>query len=162
MENNITLASFLEHHEVPFRQPDLHPMNIIDLDIGPRQRTMKHTFSIPNLIKEHSQGHTYTSRIDPSIREEFDFTAGISNYLLMTEQEAQTDWHQDFTGISVLFIFVEGKERILHREANPESQTVFWRMSKECMEKVCKKENSVTSFQVLLKIVIFSLLLRCN
>ena len=66
---------------------------------------MKHTFSNPNLINEYSLGHTYTSRMDPSIREEFDFTAGISNYLLMTEQEAQTDWHQDFTGTSVFFVF---------------------------------------------------------
>ena len=105
VENNITLASFLEHHEDPFHQPDLHPMNIIDLGIGPHQRTMKHTFSIPNLIKEYSLGHTYTSRMDPSIREEFDFTVGISKYLLLTEQEAQTDWHQEFTGTSVFLIF---------------------------------------------------------
>ena len=85
VENNITLASFLQHQEDPFRQPDLYPMNIIDLDIGPHQRTMKHTFSIPNLIKEYSLGHTYTSRMDPSIREEFDLTAGISNYFLMIQ-----------------------------------------------------------------------------
>ena len=89
VENNITLASFwsfMKTHSAS--QPDLHPTNIIDLDIGPHQRTMKRTFSIPNLTKEYSLGHTHTSRIDPSIREEFDFTAGISNYLLMTEQEA--------------------------------------------------------------------------
>ena len=54
LENNMTLASFLEHHADPFREQDLHPMNIIDLDIGPHQRTMKHTFSIPSLIKEYS------------------------------------------------------------------------------------------------------------
>ena len=63
--------------------------------------------------------------MNPSIREEFDFTAGISNYLLMTEQEAQTDWHQDFTGTSVFLLFVEGKERIFHRRANPESPTAL-------------------------------------
>ena len=77
LENNMTLASFLEHHEDPFREQDLHRMNIIDPDIGPHQRTMKHTFSIPNLIKDFSLGHTYTSRMDPSIREEFDFTADV-------------------------------------------------------------------------------------
>ena len=121
----MTLASVLEHHEDPFRQQDFHPMNIIDLVIRPHQRTMKHTISIPNLIKEHSLGHTYTSRMDPSILEEFDFTGGISNYLLMTEQEAHTDWHQDFTGTSVFFLFVEGNERTFHRRANPESPTAF-------------------------------------
>ena len=51
VENNINLASFLEHHEDPFRQPDLHPMNIIDLDICPHRRPMKHTFLIPNSEK---------------------------------------------------------------------------------------------------------------
>ena len=44
----------------------------------------------------------------------------------MTEQEAQTDWHQEFTGTSGLFsLFVEGKERIFHRRANPECPTAF-------------------------------------
>ena len=53
--------------------------------------------------------------MDPSIREKFDFTAGISNYPLMTEQEAQTDWHQDFTGTSVFFYFLlkERKEFLI-------------------------------------------------
>ena len=82
VENNMTLVSFLEHHEDPFREQDLHPMNIIDLDIGPHQRAMKHTFSIPNSIKDFSLGHTYNSRKDLSIREEFDFTAGISNFII--------------------------------------------------------------------------------
>ena len=63
--------------------------------------------------------------MDLSIREEFDFTAGISNYLLMTEQEAQTDWHQDFTGISVFLLFVEWKERVFRGRAKPESPTLF-------------------------------------
>ena len=65
-------------------------MIIIDLDIGTHQRTMKHTFSIPNLIKEYSLSDNYTSRMHHSIGEECDFTAGINSYVLMTEQEAQT------------------------------------------------------------------------
>ena len=52
VENKMTLASFLQRLEDPLRQPDFHTMNIIDLDIGPHQRTMKQTFSIPHLIKE--------------------------------------------------------------------------------------------------------------
>ena len=121
VENNMNL----EHHVDSFRQPDFHPLNIIDLDIGPHQVIMKHTFSSPNLMKEFSLSHTYTSTMDPSILEEFDFTARISIYLLMIELEAQTDWHQDFTGTSVFLQFVEGKERIFHRRANPEIPTAF-------------------------------------
>ena len=62
-ENNMTSACFLEHHENPFREPDVHPMNFIDLEIGPHRTTMKHTFSIPNLIEEYFLGHTYTQYI---------------------------------------------------------------------------------------------------
>ena len=49
----------------------------------------------------------------------------------MTEQEAQTDWHQDFTGTSGFLLFVEGKEGIFHRRANREIQQHFdeWRAS---------------------------------
>ena len=56
VENNMTLASFLEHHEDPFREQDLHPMNIVDLDIGPHQRTMKHTFFYSKLDKRTFSG----------------------------------------------------------------------------------------------------------
>ena len=125
VENNMTLASFLQHHEDPFREEDLHPMNIIDLDIGPHQRTIKHTFSIPNLIKDFSLGLTHTLRMDPSIREEFDFTAGISNYLLMTETGSTDGLASGFHRNFCFLLFVDGKERIFHRRANPESPTAF-------------------------------------
>ena len=159
VENNMTLASFSEHHEDPFREQDLHPMNIIDLDIGRHQRTMKHTFSIPNLIKDYSLGHTCTSRMDPSIREEFDFTAGISNYLLMTEQEAQTDWHRDFTGTSVFYFLLKGRKEFLIVEPTQKVQQRFdeWRES-ERKRFVKRKTQFLLQFK--LKIAIFFLIVK--
>ena len=67
--------------------------------------------------------------MDPSIREEFDFTAGISNYLLMTEQEAQTDWCQDFTGTSVFYFVVKGRKQFFIVEPTQKAQQRFdeWR-----------------------------------
>ena len=118
-------------NEHPFRQPDIHPMNIIDLDIGPHKKTMKHKFSIPNLIEEYSLGHIYTSRLHHSIRDEFDFTAGISDYLLMSEEEAQTDWHQDFTGTSAFYFLLNGRKEFFLVEPTEKTQERFdeWRES---------------------------------
>ena len=154
VENNVTLASFLEHHEDPFREQDLHPMNIIDLDIGPHQRTMKHTFSIPSLIKDYSLFHTYTSRMVPSIREEFDVTAGISNYLSMAEQEAQTNWHQDSTGTSVFYFLLKGRKDIFIVEPTQKAQQRFdeWRES-EWKWFVKRKTQFLLQFRLI--IVIF-------
>ena len=44
VEDSMTLDSFLDEHEHQFRQPYFHPMNIIDLDIGPHKKTMKQIF----------------------------------------------------------------------------------------------------------------------
>ena len=122
VEGGLTLDSFLEQHEYPFRQPDVHKLNIIDLDIDSHQKTLKHKFLLPNLKEECSLGQIYTSRLHHSIRDGFDFTAGIIDYLLMTEQEAQTDWHhRNFC----FLLFVEGKEGIFIRRANRENPTAF-------------------------------------
>ena len=69
--------------------------------------------------------------MDPSTREEFDFTAGISSYLLMTEQEAQTDWHQDLTGTSVFYFLLKGRKEFLIVEPTQKAQQCFdqWRKS---------------------------------
>ena len=91
-----------------------------------------------------------------SIRDEFDFTAGISGYLLMTEQEAQTDWHQNFTGTSVFYFLLKTGKEFFFVEPTKKAQ----QRSDECMEKVCEIENSVTSFQPILKSVIFFRIVR--
>ena len=135
-------------------------MNIIDLDIGPHQKTIKHTFSIPNLMEEYSLGHTYASRMDPSIREEFDFTAGIKNYLLMTEEEVQTDWHQDFTGTSVFYFWLKGRKEFYIVEPTQKAQQCFDEWRKSVWKSFAKIENSFTSFQFIIKIVIFFLIVK--
>ena len=131
VEDSLTLDSFLEQHEYQFRQPDIHPMNIVDLEIGPHKKTMKHTFSIPNMIEEYSLGHICTSRLHHSIRDEFDVTAGISDYLLMTEQEAQTDWHQDFTRTSAFCFSLKGRKEYFLVELTMKTHQRFdeWRES---------------------------------
>ena len=86
---------------------------------------MKHTVSIPNLIEEHYLGQICTSRMRHSIREKFDFTAGISDYLLMTEQEGQTDWHQVFTETSANYFLLKGRNGFFFVEPDNKAQQRF-------------------------------------
>ena len=63
--------------------------------------------------------------MDASNREKFDFTAGISKNLLMTEQEAQTDWHEDFTGTPVLYFLLKGRKEFFIVEPTQKTQQRF-------------------------------------
>ena len=55
----------------------------------------------------------------------FDFTSGISDYLLMSEAGAQTNWHQDFTGTSVFYNLAKGQKHFFVVEPNEENQKLF-------------------------------------
>ena len=83
------------------------------------------------MIEEYSLGQIYTSRLHHSIRDEFDFTAGISDYLLMSEEEAQTDWHQDFTETSAFYFLLNGRKKFFLVEPTEKAQERFdeWRES---------------------------------
>ena len=72
----------------------------------------------------------------------------------MTEKEAETDWHQDFTGTSAFYFFLKQSKDFCLVEPTEKAQQHFdeWR---EYMEKVCKNETPVTSFQPILKSVVF-------
>ena len=109
---------------------------------------MKHTFSIPNLIEEYPPRHTYTSRMDSSIREEFDFTADISNYLLMTEQEAQTDWHQYFTGSSVFYFMLKGRKYIYTVDPTQKAQQCFDEWRKSAGKRFVKRKTQLLHFSL--------------
>ena len=105
---------------------------------------------------KYSLGHTYTSRMDPSIREEFDFTAGISNYLLMTEQEAQTNGHQDFTGTSVFYFLLKGRKEFFIVEPT-QQRFDEWRESE--WKKFVKRKTHIL-LQFTLKILIYFLIVK--
>ena len=97
--------------------------------------------------------------MNPSIREEL-FTAGISNYLLMTEHEAKTDWHQDFTGTSVFFLlFLMGRKEFFIVEPTQKAQQRFdeWRKS-EWKRFVKRKTQFLLQFRLI--IVIFFLIVK--
>ena len=86
--------------------------------------------------------------MDPSIREEFDFTAGISNYLLMTEGEAQTDWHQDFTGTSVFYFLLKGRMKFFVVEPTQKAQQRFDEWRESAWKRFVKRKNQLLHFSL--------------
>ena len=131
VEDAFTLKDFLTHNEDQTLEARYHPMNIIDLDIETHQIKMAHQFSLPDLVKDLSFGHRMTAALNSALNTQFDFSSGISNYLLMAEAGSQTNWHQDFTGTSVFYVVVKGSKHFYIVEQTEQHQKLFdeWRQS---------------------------------
>ena len=131
VEDSITVKEFLRHNENQALEAQYHPMNVIDLDIETHQAKMTQKFSLPDLVTDLSYGHRVTAALPPSLQTRYDFTSGISNYLLMTEGGAQTNWHQDFTAASVSYVVVKGTKQFIVVEPTERHQNLFdkWQRS---------------------------------
>ena len=99
-EDEFTLEEFLEHNEDRSLEPEYHPMNVIDFNADSKSG-MVHRFCLPNIVTDISFGHCMKKSMSPKNQLAFVFASRISDYLLMSEAGAQTNWHQDFTGTSV-------------------------------------------------------------
>ena len=131
VEDEFDLMDLLTHNENQTLQADYHQMNVIDLDIEGHLNNMSHKFSLPDLVRDISYGHRMKAALPTFLRHQYDFTAGISNYLLLTEAGAQTNWHQDFTGTSVFYLVVKGRNNFYILENNESNQKLFvkWQRS---------------------------------
>ena len=131
VEDDFDLMDLLTHNENQTLQADYHPMNVIDLDIEGHLNNMSHKLSLPDLVRDISYGHRMKAALPYFLRQQYDFTAGISNYLLLTEAGAQTNWHQDFTGTSVFYVVVKGRKDFYILENNELNQNLFdkWKRS---------------------------------
>ena len=123
-EDNITLNEFLEHSEDHSLAPEYHPMNVIDFNADSNSG-MVHQFCVPNIVTDISFGHCMKASLSHRNHLAIDFTTGISDYLLMSEAGAQTNWHQDFTGTSVFYILAKGKKHFFVVEPTEENQKLF-------------------------------------
>ena len=99
-------------------------MNVIDLNVD-SYRGIVSQFSLPNLVRDISFGHRMKASLSPNNQAAFDFTSGISGYLLMAEAGAQTNWHQDFSGTSVFYVLAKGKKHFFVVEPTEENKTRF-------------------------------------
>ena len=123
-EDGFTLEELLEHNEDRSLEPEFHPMNVIDFNADSKSG-MVHRFCLPNIVTDISFGHCMKKSMSPKNQLAFDFTSGISDYLLMSEAGAQTNWHQDFTGTSVFYILAKGQKHFFVVEPTEENQKLF-------------------------------------
>ena len=123
-EDEFTLEEFLEHNEDRSLEPEYHPMNVIGFNADSKSG-MVHRFGLPNIVTDISFGHCMKNSVSPKNQLAFDFTSGISDYLLMSEAGAQTNCHQDFTGTSVFYILAKGQKHFFVVEPTEENQTLF-------------------------------------
>ena len=123
-EDEFTLEEFLEHNEDRSLEPEYHPMNVIDFNADSKSG-MVHRFCLPNIVTDISFGYCMKNSMSPKNQLAFDFTSGISDYLLMSEAGAQTNWHQDFTGTSVFYILAKDQKHFFVVEPTEENQKLF-------------------------------------
>ena len=123
-EDEFTLEEFLEHNGDRSLEPEYQPMNVIDFNADSKSG-MVHRFCLPNIVTDISFGHCMKNSMSPKNQLAFDFTSGISDYLLMSEAGAQTNWHQDFTGKSVFYILAKGQKHFFVVEPTEENQKLF-------------------------------------
>ena len=123
-EDNFTLEELLEHSEDRSLAPEYHPINLIDFNLDSNSG-MVHRFCLPNIVTDFSFGYCMKASLSHQNQLAFDFTKGISDYLLMSEAGAQITWHQDFTVISVFYILANGKKHFFIVEPTEENQKIF-------------------------------------
>ena len=117
-EDNFILKEFLEHN---------HTAAGISSDEGDwlkrgfKQRGGSPVF-FPNIVTYSFFGHCMKASLSPHNQLVFDFTSGISDYLLISEAGARTNWHQDFTGTSVFYILAKGQKHLFVAEPTEENQ----------------------------------------
>lgn len=75
------------------------PVNVIDLD----GRKIGCTFEAPAFLKEVSLAHKLAKFIPPDKRPE-----RVSNYVLLSQKGAVTNWHIDFSQTSVFYVVLAG------------------------------------------------------
>ena len=77
----------------------------------------------------------------------------------MTEQEAQRDWHHDFTGTSVFYFLLKGRKDFFIVEPTQKAQQRFdeWQKS-EWKRFVKRKTQFLLQFRLI--IVIFFLIVK--
>ncbi len=101
----------------------LHPLNCIDAYLTNGEE-LAEEFKIPECVKKQSLGHILKRIVPTSIREEFDFTR-TAKALVITNRGAQTRWHIDPTGSSVLFAPLLGEKHFFTLDVTERNLAIY-------------------------------------
>lgn len=107
----MTISQFETEHLNP--NSKCHPMNVLDFKLGnsdlrnelPDVVTKK--LSLGHIIMDNSELYDNLSNKQ---REKIDLVKGVSKYALCSEMDCQTNFHQDFSATSVMYVMLFGKK----------------------------------------------------
>ena len=109
----MSLNTFLAAHEDPLDVR--HPMNIIDLNLDNFPNS-NFRVQLPSTIRKFSLGHRLEAKLLemklPEVVRTLGLTSSTSKFLLMSEAEAFTTWHEDLTGTGVIYILIKGQKSV--------------------------------------------------
>ena len=109
----MTVTEFASERLHPTLHPSLHPMNVLDIGL----KDTKLSNELPRVMTEHlSFGHilmnesTLYEGILSEDFEDVDLVTKVSKFALLSEAFCQTNFHQDFSATSVMYILVHGQK----------------------------------------------------
>ena len=100
------------------------PVNVIDF-LPPASAGVLH-MGQPDALKIISLTHKNREYI-PDIY----YPCSVENYMLISQKNAVTDWHQDFSGTSVFYLVLSGVKEFVVVEPTAANQEIFkeWKES---------------------------------
>jgi hypothetical protein len=105
----MTVNQFQEAHNDP--KSAYHPMNVLDV---PLADSVLMPLEMPVVLTNQlSFGHILmTSPLYQTVPESpaVELVKGVSKYALMSEAGCQTNFHQDFSGTSVMYVLLFGRK----------------------------------------------------
>ena len=101
----------------------LYLLNCINAYLA-KEDELAEEFKIPTCVKKQSLGHILNRIVPTSIREEFDFTR-TAKALVITNRGAQTRWHIDPTGSSVLFAPLLGEKHFFTLDVTERNLDIY-------------------------------------
>ncbi len=82
-----------------------HPMFVVDIETS-SHRQLDAQFRIPDIIEQLSLGHQLRSVMPANL----DPVTNCSKYVVLSDGGCQCQFHQDFTGTSVMYLVVTGEK----------------------------------------------------
>lgn len=131
----MSAREFLYVHHDPCSP--MHPLNVIDGQVSQFPAVDK-ILNLPLIAQQVSLGHVM-EQMYPQLKNKYKFTESTARYLLLTEADAYTPWHVDYTGTSVRYEIISGRklfEYILPTENNTRLFEEYERLTDEEQELV--------------------------
>ena len=99
-----------------------YPLNVIDVRTIP-----KAIYTVPEIVADNSINHLADREIGKSRTEPY--SCSTSYYVLVTQDSANTAWHQDYSTTSVLYTVLTGEKIFFLVKPSKKNLSIFERWS---------------------------------